>query len=251
MRGEDSALADRAEHRLRDALDQLERDVAGEAVGDDDVGRAGGDLGALDVADEVHRGRAGRGAQRSSWASSRSSVPLVGSSPLDSSADARALDAEHGARERGAHEGELHEVLGPGLDVGADVEQQDRRAGDRHRQRERRAVDARARLMLNRPAASAAPVEPPDTSASARPSATARAACTIEASGVERTARAGSGALAIETGASTTVTPSGRPPDLGGRAEQQHARAALGGDRGTGRRPRRAPGRRRSRRRRR
>ena len=51
-------------------------------------------------------------------------------------------------------------------------------------------------------------VEPPETSAWARPSATARAAWTIEASGVFRTAKAGSGDLAIEIGASTTSTPS-------------------------------------------
>ena len=41
----------------------------------------------------------------------------------------------------------------------------------------------RARLMLNVPAASAAPVPPAQTSACARPSATARAACTIDACG--------------------------------------------------------------------
>src|SRR5438067_1023334 len=44
----------------------------------------------------------------------------------------------------------------------------------------------RSRLRLNRAAASAEPVEPPDTSACARPSATARAAWTIEASGGAR-----------------------------------------------------------------
>jgi hypothetical protein len=66
--------------------------------------------------------------------------------------------------------------------------------------------------MLNSPAASADPVEPPDTSACARPSATALAAWTIEASGVERTANAGSAALAIDTGASTTSTPSATGP---------------------------------------
>ena len=41
----------------------------------------------------------------------------------------------------------------------------------------------RARRMLKRPAASAGPVDPPETNASASPSATARAARTIEASG--------------------------------------------------------------------
>src|SRR5438270_66234 len=70
----------------------------------------------------------------------------------------------------------------------------------------------RRRRRLNSPAASADPVEPPETSACARPSATARAAWTIEASGVERAASAGSAALAIDTGASTTSTPSGTAP---------------------------------------
>src|SRR3984957_3032255 len=70
----------------------------------------------------------------------------------------------------------------------------------------------RSRLMLNSPAASADPVEPPDTSAWASPLATALAARTIEASGVERTACAGSDALAIETGASITVTPGPTSP---------------------------------------
>src|SRR5437588_6712670 len=61
----------------------------------------------------------------------------------------------------------------------------------------------RMRLMLNSPAASAAPVPPAHTSACAAPDATARAACTIEASGLLRAASAGSELLAIETGAST------------------------------------------------
>ena len=88
--------------------------------------------------------------------------------------------------------------------------------------------------MLNRPAASAAPVPPAQTSACARPSATARAACTIEASGLARTALAGSALLAIETGASTISTPGGGLAQLGGRAEQDHARAPRGGERGAG-----------------
>src|SRR5436190_22535006 len=66
--------------------------------------------------------------------------------------------------------------------------------------------------MLNSAAASAEPVDPPETSAWARPTATALDACTIDASGVERTANAGSAALAIDTGASTTSTPSGTGP---------------------------------------
>ncbi len=66
--------------------------------------------------------------------------------------------------------------------------------------------------MLNVPAASAAPVPPAHTSACARPSATARAAITIDASGVARAALAGSAAFAIDTGASTTSTPAGGSP---------------------------------------
>ena len=70
----------------------------------------------------------------------------------------------------------------------------------------------RARLKPNVDAASAAPVEPPETSASASPATIAATACTIEASFSRRTARAGSGSLAIDTGASTTRTCSGTGP---------------------------------------
>ncbi len=69
-----------------------------------------------------------------------------------------------------------------------------------------------ARFTLNRPAASAAPVPPAHTSACARPSPTAFAACTIDASGVARTALTGSALLATDTGASTNSTPSGTGP---------------------------------------
>ncbi len=94
----------------------------------------------------------------------------------------------------------------------------------------------RARFTLNSPAASAAPVPPAHTSACALPSATARAACTIEASGVLRTALTGSALFAIETGASTTSTPRGnrRGLQLRRRPEQQHPRALRRGQRGAG-----------------
>src|SRR5918912_1279613 len=60
------------------------------------------------------------------------------------------------------------------------------------------------RFKWKRPAARAAPVDPEVTNAPARPSLTARAACTIEASGFARTAWAGSSSLVMATGASTT-----------------------------------------------
>src|SRR3954447_11209894 len=66
--------------------------------------------------------------------------------------------------------------------------------------------------MWNRPAATAEPVLPPVTHASQSPFETAIAAWTIEASGAPRTALAGSAALAIDTGASTTSTPSETSP---------------------------------------
>ena len=56
--------------------------------------------------------------------------------------DAGHLHAEHRARERGAHERELHEVLPARLGARADVEQCHRVPRNRQRDRERRAVDA-------------------------------------------------------------------------------------------------------------
>src|SRR3954470_23020236 len=64
----------------------------------------------------------------------------------------------------------------------------------------------RIRFRWKSPAASAAPVEPGVTNAPARPSFTARAACTIEESGFARTACAGSSSLVTATGASTTFS---------------------------------------------
>src|SRR5436305_8740467 len=98
--------------------------------------------------------------------------------------------------------------------------------------------------MLNTPAATAAPVAPPHTRASASPAPTARAARTIDASGVERTAATGSGALAIETGASTTRTPSGTSPSsaAGANSSTRVPRpAAMAAAAATSRGPRSAP----------
>ena len=166
-------------------------------------------------------------------ASRTSGVPRVSSSPLDSSPDARALDAVHDARERRAHERELDEVLGAHLRVGAHVEQRHRLAGHRERERERRARDAGSRRMWKSPAASAVPVEPAATSASASPAATARAARTIEESGSWRVAATASAAFAIDTGESTISTPGGRAELVGG-PEEQDAHALRGRDRGAG-----------------
>src|SRR3954447_13461147 len=101
----------------------------------------------------------------------------------------------------------------------------------------------RARLISNRPAGSAAPVEPPETSASARPAATALTAWTIDASGMVRAARTGSATLAIDTGASTTSTTSaGSTSPIGPNSSTRTpSRAAAAAPRATSPGPRSAP----------
>ena len=87
-----------------------------------------------------------RRSRRAACASTTSGVPLLASSPIESRPDARALDAEHDLGQRGAHEAELDEVLGAHLGVGADVDDGHRVPGDRDRDGQRRAVDARGAL---------------------------------------------------------------------------------------------------------
>ena len=100
------------------------------------------------------RRRAGRGPRRCRRSRSRarslsrrcasttSSRPLPASSPTVSRPTRRVLDLEHRGAEGGAEEGELDQVLGADLDVGADVEEEDRFAGDRQLHREGRALHA-------------------------------------------------------------------------------------------------------------
>jgi len=86
-RGEDSAAsADGAEDRLGHALHQLQRDVAGEPVGDDDVSGTAGHVVALDVADELERVDPGADALGELLAGLDDEwLPRSASSPLDSS----------------------------------------------------------------------------------------------------------------------------------------------------------------------
>ena len=69
-------------------------------------------------------------------------APLAGLLADREQADRRVLDLEHGGAEGGAEEGELDQVLGADLDVGADVEEEHRFAGDRHLHRQGRALHA-------------------------------------------------------------------------------------------------------------
>ena len=226
-------LAHRAEQRVRGPLHHLEEDVAGEAVGDDHVGLARADGEALDVAGELEPVGAPASA---ACAACTSSVPFVGSVPLDEQRDARALEPDHRLHERRAHVRELDEVLGPHLDVGAAVEQQERPPGDRHEHRQRRAVHAAGALDVEQPrgergAGRAARHERVGAAVGDR-------ADRLHDRGrpASRAPRArGRRALAIETGASTISTP-GAGSICAGRPEHEHAHlAARGGERGAAR----------------
>ena len=70
-------------NRLRGSLERLQRDVAGEPVGDDDVGRVAQQVAALDVADEFDPVAAPASA---ACASTTIAVPFFASSPTESSA---------------------------------------------------------------------------------------------------------------------------------------------------------------------
>ena len=93
----------------------LRHDVAGEAVGDDDVRRAGEQLAALGVA---ARSR-GRCVASRACAASVSSLPFSGSSPIESSRTSGRATLEHLLGEDRAHVAELEQVLGPCVGVGA------------------------------------------------------------------------------------------------------------------------------------
>ena len=141
-------LAHGPQQRVRGALHDLEEDVAGEPVGHDHVGLAGADREALDVAREVELLRAG---QRGVGGLRRPRSPSSGSVPLESSATRGRSTPDHGLHERRAHVRELHEVLGPHLDVRAAVQQQERAARHRHERGERRAVDAAGAFHMEQP----------------------------------------------------------------------------------------------------
>ena len=139
--GRPRRVADPGGDGLRGALHRLQRDVAGEAVGDHDVGVVPQQVTPFDVADEVDPvGRHQRGVR----------LDHVLGALLRLLADReqrhpRPADAEDGLAEGGSEVGELDQVAGPYLGVGADVEQQARRplaAGDGELHGERRPAHA-------------------------------------------------------------------------------------------------------------
>ena len=107
--GRRGGLADLVEQPGAGALEQLEHDVAGEAVGDDDVDRAERDVAALDVAGEAQARVVGQ----QPVGVDHEAVALALLVAVREQADARLVDAEDAGREGGAHVRELVQLIGP------------------------------------------------------------------------------------------------------------------------------------------
>ena len=140
-------------------------------------------------------------------------------------ADARARDAEHGARERRAHERELDQMLGANLDVGTDVEHQHGRARDRNRDRKRGTMDAPRALDVEEPgrdrgAGRAAGDERVGVTRRDRPRRAYDRRLGRRADGLGRIGRLGDRDRRIDDGDAV-----GHVTDLGGRTEESHVDA--------------------------
>ena len=100
----------------RRALRRLQRDVAGEALGDHHVDRALADIVALDEAEivEIAAGRP----RAACWPASRDLLQALDLLDADvEQADGRPLDVEERARHGRAHHGEVEQLLGVGADA--------------------------------------------------------------------------------------------------------------------------------------
>ena len=140
-------LSQRVEQSSDRPLDGLERDVAREAVGDEDVGGALEDVAALGVAAEVE---VGRGQQRVRL--ERELVPLLRLLADREKPHLGPRDAEDLLREDRAHRRELEQVLGAAVGVRTSVDQDGRpftrgdRDGDRRPAHSRETPDVRRAL---------------------------------------------------------------------------------------------------------
>ena len=129
--------APQVEDEARQALEELDHDVAEHRVADDHVGHLPGQVLALDVADEVEVGlvdELGRALDPG--------LALALLLPDREQRDARAVHAQHALGEDRAHARVLREVLRGRVGVGADVEQHERPAAGRDLDREAGPVDA-------------------------------------------------------------------------------------------------------------
>ena len=226
-------LAQRVEQGANRPLDRLERDVAGEAVGDEDVGGALEDVAALGVAAEVELG-GGEQLVRLE----RELVPLL-----------RLLaDREQPHARAGRCRGSPRRRPRPWSRTGAGARRGSRRSlrrrsgptgpcGRGWARRSRAGALPGTRRSRTRPAASIAPVLPADTTASASPSATALTARTRELSSFVRNASAGFSSMpttcVVGTSASPRVSRLRRAEDDGLDAVSACSERALDHRRGT------------------
>ena len=213
----------------------LERHVAGEAVGDDR--RRPRPSPTAKPSTLPAKSSPGVGGQRGVGGDDVLGA-LAGLLAVGEQRDARARDAQHGLHEGRAHVGELDEVLGPDVDVRAAVEQQERAAGARGRAPPAPGGGRRgARLMRNsaggqRRAGRAAG----DQRVGAAVGDRLHRLDDRGVRGVARTARAGIGAPWRSRPGRRRPRRPARTADLGRGAEEQHADAAArGGERGAAR----------------
>ena len=130
-------VAPQVEDVGRQALEELDHDVAEHGVADDDVGHVGGQVLALDVALEMEVGRV---EQLGGALDAGVALALLLADRQER--DARLGDPQHALGEDRAHPRVLDEVLGRRIGVGADVEEDHRALRGDHLDGERRAIDA-------------------------------------------------------------------------------------------------------------
>ncbi len=102
------------------AFGGLERDVAGKALGDDDVDLALADIIALDKALIVEFRKTLFAKDAAGLAHVFETLDLLDADIEE--ADGRAIDAEQNARRRRAHDRKINQMSGIGADRGADIE---------------------------------------------------------------------------------------------------------------------------------
>ena len=172
----------------------LQHDVAEQALADDDVGAAAGQLVALDVADEVHRRQLGEPPVRRG----EHLAALCRIVPHVEQRDARRGDLRDHARVGAAHDAELHQLERPRsapsrrrrAPAPADPGRDARPCAGRRSPAPPCAHRAAARTRASA-AATAAPVLPAVTIAAQRPRVTKRNATSSDASRLLRTASCG------------------------------------------------------------
>ena len=130
----------------RRALGGFQRDIAGKALGHDDVDRALADVVALDKAEILEAGQFFVAQHAAGFAHLFEAFRFLDADI--EKADARPFDAEQDARGRGTHHRQIDEMLGVGADRGADIEHDRLPAQGRPQRRDRRPLDARQCLEI-------------------------------------------------------------------------------------------------------